>query len=413
MADNFNLRTFLTENKLTKNVQLLKEEVSLDGKPVDMGSIEIDGIDMNDYPDFVDAYIVAAEFEDGTPLTNDELQELEDQNYGLTSELIHDRQLYLEEKKKTWEEGVKAKETVKRTTNENKMTNRDKYLTRLVENALGIQVNDSLDTEGYDDTNENKKREKKSLTPAKGPEDSEAVVEDEMVEKEPLPKYESIEKLMQEIEHGTNKAMYEYKMNRMKEIAEMLEEKASSLEEGEHADFTDKKAINQLHKDIKKLRDGVAKLRKEFDKKFNKKGKAAAPKAEVETEKPALQESKTTNTMENFDLKKFLVENKMTTNSRMINEEEVGMTEIIVIVGGEQGGIDDVSTVTTPLSFEEYCQKKRVTDFNKNRTMASADLDEETGIAYVDANSIDPQIKAVLLDDDSESNDIYAALEEI
>jgi hypothetical protein len=26
--------------------------------------------------------------------------------------------------------------------------------------------------------------------------------------------------------------------------------------------------------------------------------------------------------MENFDLKKFLVENKMTTNSRMINEEE-------------------------------------------------------------------------------------------
>jgi len=25
MADNFNLRTFLTENKLTKNAQLLKE----------------------------------------------------------------------------------------------------------------------------------------------------------------------------------------------------------------------------------------------------------------------------------------------------------------------------------------------------------------------------------------------------
>jgi len=81
-----------------------------------MGSIEIDGIDMNDYPDFVDAYIVAAEFEDGTPLTDDELQELEDQNYGLTSELIHDRQLYLEEKKETWEEGVKAKETVKRSS---------------------------------------------------------------------------------------------------------------------------------------------------------------------------------------------------------------------------------------------------------------------------------------------------------
>lgn len=411
MADNFNLRSFLSENKLTKNAQLLKEEVSLDGKPVDMGSIEIDGIDMNDYPDFVDAYIVAAEFEDGTPLTDDELQELEDQNYGLTSELIHDRQLYLEEKKETWEEGVKAKETVKRTTNENKMTNRDKYLTRLVENALGIQVNDSLDTEGYGTDNLNKKREKRGLPPEQGPQYSEAANE-EMVEKEPLPKYENIEKLMQEIEHGTNKASHEYKMNRMKEVAEMLEAKVGSLEEGEHAEHIDQKAVKQMRKDIAALRKAEEKLRKEFDRKFNKKGKAAAaPKAETETEKPTLQET----TMEKqFDLRKFLTENKMTTNSRMLSEEiETGMTEIIVIVGGGQGGIDDVSTVTTPLSFEKYCQKKGVTDFNESRTMASSDIDEETSIAYVDANNIDPQIKAVILDDNSDSNDVYAALEEL
>jgi len=74
MADNFNLRQFLTENKLTKNAQLLNEEVSLNGKPVDVRSIEIDGIDMNDYPDFVDAYIIAADYEDGTPLSDDEVQ---------------------------------------------------------------------------------------------------------------------------------------------------------------------------------------------------------------------------------------------------------------------------------------------------------------------------------------------------
>ena len=64
MADNFNLRQFLSENKLTKNAKLLKEETSLDGRVVDMGSIEIDGIDTEDYPDFSDAYIAYAEFED-------------------------------------------------------------------------------------------------------------------------------------------------------------------------------------------------------------------------------------------------------------------------------------------------------------------------------------------------------------
>jgi hypothetical protein len=103
MADNFNLRQFLTENKLTKNAKLLKEQVSLNGKPVNIGSIEIDGIDRNDHPDYVDAYITYAEYEDGTPLTDEELMSLEDDNYGLTGELIHDRQLYLQEKK---EEGL-------------------------------------------------------------------------------------------------------------------------------------------------------------------------------------------------------------------------------------------------------------------------------------------------------------------
>jgi len=376
------------------------------------------------------------------------------------------------------------------------MTDRDKYLTRLVENALGIQSED-FQEEGYGDGNAKFKAEKRGLPPVQGPQYSEAANE-EMVEKEPLPKYENIEKLMQEIEEGTNKAMYEYKIKRMEEIADMLKEKVSYLEEGEHAEYTDKKAISQLYKDIKKLQDGAAKLRKEFDKKFNKKGKAAAPKVETETEKPTLQENK--NTMKNFDLKKFLTENKLTSNSRMLLKEnsdmdekmqffmdfmeqyeagmpeadileilqdsydipedvnmqilekatseldlvindiytaifesenlfekagkgvltqanniskKAGMTEIIVIVGGGQGGIDDVSTVTTPLSFEKYCQKKGVTDFNESRTMASSDIDEETSIAYVDANNIDPQIKAVILDDNSDSNDVYAALETI
>lgn len=39
-------------------------------------NIEIDGINTKDYPDFVDAFIVYAEHQDGTPLTEVELDEL-------------------------------------------------------------------------------------------------------------------------------------------------------------------------------------------------------------------------------------------------------------------------------------------------------------------------------------------------
>jgi hypothetical protein len=39
-------------------------------------NVEVDGIDTRDYPDFVDAYISYAEYEDGTPLTDMELEML-------------------------------------------------------------------------------------------------------------------------------------------------------------------------------------------------------------------------------------------------------------------------------------------------------------------------------------------------
>ena len=37
--------------------------------------IELGGVDMNDYPDFCDAYVEYAEKLDGTPLTDNELEE--------------------------------------------------------------------------------------------------------------------------------------------------------------------------------------------------------------------------------------------------------------------------------------------------------------------------------------------------
>ena len=41
-------------------------------------NIEIGGVDMNDYPDFCDAYVESAEKLDGTPLTEVELEAFEE-----------------------------------------------------------------------------------------------------------------------------------------------------------------------------------------------------------------------------------------------------------------------------------------------------------------------------------------------
>ena len=134
-------------------------------------------------------------------------------------------------------EGVENKKPVM----ESKTSAREKYLTRLVENALGI-------------------------APQQIP-----MAEEEMVQEKPLPKYENIEKLMQEIEHGTNEAAYKHKMAKMKEVAEMLEARVGSLEEGEGAEFVDTKKVKQMKKDIMTLRKQAEKLEKEYEKKFAKK----------------------------------------------------------------------------------------------------------------------------------------------
>jgi hypothetical protein len=372
MADNFNLRTFLTENKLTKNAKLLKEarvegfdenqkafEVSFINKygggdfrilnaetpeqaeevftnifvnnpdqvqsiksiepyqvpapkpqaqsqpgleGVNYGSIEIDGVDSDDYPDFVDAYVISAEFEDGTPLSEEELEQLTDELYqsGELADMAAE----------TLYEGNK-----KPIMKETKLTIKERRLVEMVQRALGL--------EGYGDDNVNKQREKQGLPPAQGPKYSEAVKENEMTpgeyqdkgmpfKEETKLKYNSIEELMKEIEHGTNEAAHKYKMDEMKRVYEVLEAKVGSLEEGEHAEHIDQKAVKQMRKDIAALRKAEEKLRKEFDKKFAGKEKKETPVKEKATE--ALQEGA-------FDLRKFLVENKLTVGSRMLNEE--------------------------------------------------------------------------------------------
>lgn len=58
----------------------------INGKRVDLSSIEVEGVDKRDYPDFADAFASYATFEDGTELNDEELSELTD----VESMLIHD-----------------------------------------------------------------------------------------------------------------------------------------------------------------------------------------------------------------------------------------------------------------------------------------------------------------------------------
>ena len=84
--DNFNLRKYLAENKL------LKENLELDGKEVDEGSIVIDGIDKSAGMDdgTSEAYIEQARFMDGTELTDDQITKLGEENPYLASEIAQE-----------------------------------------------------------------------------------------------------------------------------------------------------------------------------------------------------------------------------------------------------------------------------------------------------------------------------------
>jgi hypothetical protein len=60
----------------------------LNGKNV--VNLQVDGVDSRDYPDFSDAYFSSGSYEDGTPLTDDELERLNDLAADVLWEMAYD-----------------------------------------------------------------------------------------------------------------------------------------------------------------------------------------------------------------------------------------------------------------------------------------------------------------------------------
>lgn len=52
---------------------------------------EVDGVEGDDNPDFCDAFFSYAEYEDGTPLNDEELEQLGDENSEMVNQLAFDK----------------------------------------------------------------------------------------------------------------------------------------------------------------------------------------------------------------------------------------------------------------------------------------------------------------------------------
>lgn len=66
------------------------EKIIINDKEVDIGTIEIGGIDLSDYPDFADAFVEYAESVNGYGLTEAECELLQDKYSDIIYDLIID-----------------------------------------------------------------------------------------------------------------------------------------------------------------------------------------------------------------------------------------------------------------------------------------------------------------------------------
>lgn len=65
-------------------------EITINGKEVDVQSLQIDGVDSSDYPDFSDAYVTSGRFVDGSRMSDDELDAFTDEHSDIINQLAYD-----------------------------------------------------------------------------------------------------------------------------------------------------------------------------------------------------------------------------------------------------------------------------------------------------------------------------------
>jgi hypothetical protein len=70
-------------------IKILEGIMQLNGRQVK--NAEVDGVEGDDYPDFSDAFFSYAEYEDGTPLSDEELEQLGDENGEMINQLAQDK----------------------------------------------------------------------------------------------------------------------------------------------------------------------------------------------------------------------------------------------------------------------------------------------------------------------------------
>ena len=63
--------------------------ITVDGKQVDASTLEVTNIIMADYPDFCDAYFCNAKFEDGSELTEAQIETLNAEYAHEVNRMIH------------------------------------------------------------------------------------------------------------------------------------------------------------------------------------------------------------------------------------------------------------------------------------------------------------------------------------
>jgi hypothetical protein len=67
----------------------MESEMELNGKKVDMASLSVEDVNPRDYPDFCDAYMIGGLYEDGTELTDEEMNELNDKYPDIVNEMAY------------------------------------------------------------------------------------------------------------------------------------------------------------------------------------------------------------------------------------------------------------------------------------------------------------------------------------